>query len=142
MRFRDRIEVSFDAGHRLLNYQGKCASPHGHTFKAEVIIEGEELDSLGLLLDFGDIKRSLKTWIDENWDHGFLLNSDDAALLCALNAIPEAKVYTFSGSNPTAEVMARELFCVATAVLGTRLEAIRVWESTTQFAEYGRGTDR
>ena len=57
MPYRDRIEVVFDAGHRLLNYVGKCASPHGHTFRAEIILEGETLNDLGLLVDFSDIKR-------------------------------------------------------------------------------------
>ena len=36
--FTDRIELTFDAGHRQLYYQGKCESPHGHTFKAEILV--------------------------------------------------------------------------------------------------------
>jgi 6-pyruvoyltetrahydropterin/6-carboxytetrahydropterin synthase len=138
MPFRGRIEVAFDAGHRLLDYDGKCASPHGHTFRAEVLVHGDTLDELGLLRDFGDIKRSVKGWIDEHWDHGFLLNSRDAALRAAFAAIPEAKVYVFEGANPSAEAMAREIFRVAECRLGGSLQAVRIWESTTQYAEYLR----
>jgi 6-pyruvoyltetrahydropterin/6-carboxytetrahydropterin synthase len=136
MAYRDRIEVSFDAGHRLLDYQGKCASPHGHTFRAEVIVEGSELNELGLLVDFGDIKRAMKEWIDRNWDHGFLVNSRDTAMLKALRSIPEAKVYGFEGINPSAEAMARQLACLASERFPGLRPTVRVWESNTQYAEY------
>lgn len=136
MPFRDRIEVTFDAGHRLLGYEGKCASPHGHTFRAEVVVEGIELDELGLILDFGVVKSAVKGWIDQHWDHGFLVNSEDAELITALGSIPEAKVYCFAQSNPSAEAMARTLYEVAREFLGGSLAAVRMWESTTQYAEY------
>ena len=136
MPFRDRVEITFDAGHRLLNYPGKCASPHGHTFRAEIIIEGDSLDPLGLVMDFGDIKRAIKAWIDDHWDHGFLVNSEDDELINALAAVAEAKVYKFAGVNPSAEAMARELFSVARGMLGTRLAAVRIWESKSQYAEF------
>lgn len=138
MPYRDRIEVTFDAGHRLLGHNGKCASPHGHTFRAELLVEGEELDALGLLVDFGDLKATLKGFIDSRWDHGFLVNSDDTALLDGLGRIPEAKVYTFRGVNPSAEAMARELFSVAAERFGEAVASVRVWESTTQYGEYAR----
>lgn len=138
MPFRDRIEVTFDAGHRLLGYNGKCASPHGHTFRAELLVEGEELDGLGLLVDFGDLKSTVKGFVDSRWDHGFLLNSDDTVLLDSLQRVPEAKVYVLPGVNPSAEAMARELFAVAAERFGEAVSSVRVWESTTQYGEYGK----
>ena len=68
-----RIEATFDSGHRLLDYDGKCAYPHGHTYKAEVFLGGNSLDSQGLVFDFTDLKRQVKGWIDDNWDHAFLV---------------------------------------------------------------------
>ena len=138
MPFRGRVEVTFDAGHRLLDYVGKCASPHGHTFRAEVIVRGDALDELGMLRDFGEIKAAVKLWVNEKWDHGFLLNSRDDALRTAFAAIPEAKVFVFDGVNPSAEAMARELFRVAECQLGGALASVRIWESTTQYGEYLR----
>jgi len=138
MVFRDRIAFTFDAGHRLLNYIGKCASPHGHTFRVEVVIEGQALDNLGLIMDFGELKRLTKGWVDENWDHGFLLNSQDRVLLEALRNIPEAKIYEFPEVNPSAEAMAETLFGVATTCVGDKVSCIRVWESDSQFAEFVR----
>ena len=141
MTYRDRIEISFDAGHRLLDYHGKCSSPHGHTFRAELIVSGPVLNSLGLLLDFGDVKGSVKQWIDRNWDHAFLVNSQDVEMLAGLALVAEAKVYRFEAKNPSAETMACELFGVASCELGTALEAARIWESTTQYAEFSRSSE-
>jgi 6-pyruvoyltetrahydropterin/6-carboxytetrahydropterin synthase len=139
MPYRDRIEVVFDAGHRLLDYEGKCASPHGHTFRAEVVVEGPEIDALGLLVDFGEVKSIVKDWINAQWDHGFLLNGDDEVLIAALNQVPEAKTYVFHGRNPSAETMARELHCVVNAALPRFQTTVRIWESSAQYAEYVEG---
>src|SRR5437660_997854 len=103
--FVDRVEIAFDAAHRLLNYRGKCASPHGHTFKAEVMVGASRLNPIGIAIDFGQLKVGLKVWIDEHWDHGFLLNSDDVQLVEALRTVPESKLYLFPGVNPSAETM-------------------------------------
>lgn len=134
--FIDRVEIAFDAAHRLLGYRGKCASPHGHTFRAEVLVAAQRLDDVGLAVDFRDLKGRLKSWIDERWDHGFLLNSDDTQLIEALRVVPEAKLYLFPGVNPSAEAMARELFDEARRQFGPAVQSVRVWESATQYAEY------
>ena len=63
-----RIEITFDGGHRLLDYEGKCAFPHGHTYRAEIFLEAASLDSLGLVHDFTDLRGRVKSWIDDNWD--------------------------------------------------------------------------
>ena len=133
--FVDRVEVSFDSAHRLLDYDGKCASPHGHTYRAEVFVGRTELDDLGLAVDFGDIKRPLKHWIDTNWDHAFLLNDRDQSLIGALQTIPESKLYCFPGRNPSAEVMAFTLYRVMSLELGGDLLRVRVWEGS-QYADY------
>src|SRR5262245_31235608 len=95
-----RIEIVFDAGHRLVDYPGKCAAPHGHTYRAELFVTAQHLDGLGLARDFGDLKAPIKAWIDTHWDHAFLLNDQDACLVEALRALPESKLYLFRGINP------------------------------------------
>ena len=133
--FVDRVEVSFDAAHRLLGYDGKCASPHGHTYRAEVFVGRAELDDIGIAIDFGDIKRPLKRWIDTNWDHAFLLNDRDESLICALQTIPESKLYCFPSRNPSAEVMALTLYHVMRRELGCDSLRVRIWEGS-QYADY------
>jgi len=131
-----RIEIAFDAGHRLLGHPGKCAAPHGHTYKAEVFVATRDLDALGLSLDFDQLKGHLKAWIDAHWDHGFLVNDRDTRLVEALRALPESKLYLFRGVNPSAEAMARELFAEAQRQFGDVVQRVRIWESPGQYAEF------
>jgi 6-pyruvoyltetrahydropterin/6-carboxytetrahydropterin synthase len=132
----DRVELSFDAGHRILGHRGKCASPHGHSFRAEVFVAVQHLDGLGFALDFQPLKYGLKGWIDAHWDHGFLLNDADTPLVEALQALPEAKLYLFQGVNPSAEAMAHALFDEARRQFGCVVRSVRVWESPNQYAEF------
>ena len=74
--FRVTREIAFCYGHRLLNYEGKCRHLHGHNARAVVTLRGAELDSLGMLVDFVDIKERLQCWIEENLDHNMLLSAE------------------------------------------------------------------
>lgn len=132
----DRIEIVFEAGHRLLNYPGNCAAPHGHTYKIEVFAATRHLDALGMGIDFGELRRHLKKWVDQQWDHAFLLNDADTELVEALRRLPESKLYLFPGSNPSAEAIARELFTEARRQFGGVVQRVRVWESFHQYAEF------
>jgi 6-pyruvoyltetrahydropterin/6-carboxytetrahydropterin synthase len=69
--YRTRIELSFDAGHRLPGYSGKCTAAHSHTFRAEVVVAAQELDPLGLTADFRELKATLNAWTDAHWTMPF-----------------------------------------------------------------------
>jgi 6-pyruvoyltetrahydropterin/6-carboxytetrahydropterin synthase len=58
----------FDAAHFLPNYKGKCESPHGHTYRLEVEVEGE-LGGGGMVLDFNEIKKVVEREVIEKLDH-------------------------------------------------------------------------
>lgn len=131
-----RVQIEFDAGHRVLGYSGKCRSPHGHRYRAEVFVSTEDLDPVGFSLDLAAVKAPLKDWIDEHWDHGFLVNASDTVLLTALTSVPEAKVFVLKRGNPSAELMAHELFDVATGALGLPVTRVRVWDTPNQYCEY------
>ena len=131
-----RIETTFDSGHRLLDYDGKCAFPHGHTYRAEVFLEADSLDSQGLVFDFTKLKRRVKGWIDENWDHAFLVNSRDAELIDGLAPASKGRIYQFDNNNPSCEVISRELYNVVTALGSMSPAKVRLWESLDQYAEY------
>jgi 6-pyruvoyl-tetrahydropterin synthase len=107
--YRTRIELSFDAGHRLPGYSGKCTAAHSHTFRAEVVVAAQELDPLGLTADFRELKATLKAWMDANWDDAFLLSDQDAQLIATLRAISECKLNLFRQANPSTGVIARAL---------------------------------
>ena len=50
------IERNFSSAHQLRGYKGKCENLHGHNYKIEIYARGRELDNIGLLVDFGDLK--------------------------------------------------------------------------------------
>ena len=137
--YQVRIEVLFDSGHRLLDYDGKCAYPHGHSYKAEVFIGADKLDELGLVIDFAEFKARVKEWVDGNWDHAFLVNSADTELLGALKRLSKSRLYVFTEENPSCEVMARVLHDVTSELCQVTPALVRVWESPNQFAEYHVG---
>ena len=110
----------FSAGHQLRGYQGKCEALHGHNFRVEVVVEGEELDSCGLLIDFKELKKILGEVLAE-LDHSHL------------NQLP-----AFEQENPSSENLAKYIFEKLNALLpsGIKLKEVWVWESEKAGAGY------
>jgi 6-pyruvoyltetrahydropterin/6-carboxytetrahydropterin synthase len=130
--YRVSQEIDFCYGHRLLNYAGKCRHLHGHNGKAVIVLEGESLDERGMLVDFGDIKRSLCHWIDAELDHRMILREDDPAVP-HLQALKEPLVLI--PHNPTAENIARLIFEHARSA-GMPVAEVSLWESARSGATY------
>lgn len=127
----------FDYGHRVLGHQGKCRHLHGHRGKAEITIGVKELDDLGMVIDFAEIKTLLGGWIDGQWDHNLLLHPDDdqALHLCRTET---RTPYLMPDCNPTAENMARVLFEEAERILPNHYQVIqvRLYETSNCYADY------
>lgn len=130
--FRISREIHFCYGHRLLNYAGKCRHLHGHNGKAVITLEGEGLDDRGMLVDFGDVKSIVSTWIDEELDHRMLLNQDDP-LLPFLREQGEPLVVL--DENPTAENIAKMIFEYARS-RGLPVTEVTLWETENSYATY------
>ena len=90
--FEVTVEETFAAGHALRNYRGKCENVHGHNYRCQVTLEGEQLDSIGLLVDFVEVKRVVHSVLDR-MDHQWL------------NEFPP-----FDVLNPSAENMAKYIY--------------------------------
>lgn len=128
--------LRFCAGHRLLGHEGRCAYLHGHNYRVEVEVEalagGTEVDDVGRVVDFSLIKRRLLGWLDEHWDHAFILWEEDATALAAVKQAEPTKYFLLPW-NPTAESMARYLLeVVAPHVLGDLgviARRVAVWET-------------
>src|SRR3989304_3981087 len=86
------IDERFSAAHRLPGYPGACARLHGHNYRVRVTVRGEELNELGMLVDFGELKRICREILGE-LDHQLL------------NDLPE-----FQNQSPTSEHLARFVF--------------------------------
>ena len=62
-------QIEFCYGHRLLDYDGVCRHLHGHNAVVEIEVRADVLDERNMVVDFLDIKRVLKAWIDREIDH-------------------------------------------------------------------------
>jgi len=126
------MRIEFCYGHRLLDYDGVCKHPHGHNAVSEVEVRAQTLDSRAMVVDFGDISRLLKEWIDREIDHKMILRHDDP-LVGALEALGEP-VYRLD-SNPTAERIARLIFDAAHE-LGLPVVRVTTWETPLASATF------
>jgi 6-pyruvoyltetrahydropterin/6-carboxytetrahydropterin synthase len=98
----------------------------------EIDVVAESLDERDMVVDFSDIKRAVKEWIDRELDHKMILRQDDP-LVEVLRAQGEP-IYTID-SNPTAERLARLIFDKA-AALGFNVSAVRLWETPGSCASW------
>lgn len=120
------VRTRFAAAHYLREYDGPCARLHGHTWHVEAAFRGVKLDSRGMLLDFGEVKRKINVILDE-LDHNNL-----------------NEIEPFRGSsenNPTVENLARYIYNRLKAESGknsgsAQIYAVRVWESPDTSAAY------
>ena len=98
-------------GQEIDGKPGPCSRLHGHNYRFHLTISPElnqdqALDSVGRVIDFGEIKRKLCSWLDTNWDHKFLIWTEDKRI-DALTKIDPTVVWT--NFNPTAENLAIHL---------------------------------
>jgi 6-pyruvoyltetrahydropterin/6-carboxytetrahydropterin synthase len=125
-------EIHFCYGHRLLNYTGKCRHLHGHNGVAIISIESDKLDSLGMVVDFSEIKRVMQTWIDEKLDHKMILHRNDP-ILPALQKLNEPLFLL--DVNPTAENIAKLIYDQAKQH-GFPVVEVSLWETPNSYATY------
>lgn len=134
--------IEWDAAHRVLRHESKCATLHGHRYRADITCArtGATLDDLQRVVDFGVIKERVGGWVDRRWDHRTLVNVEDKELLAFVlkqTTCENDSYYAFEG-EPTAENIARELLDVANTLLkdtGIWVTRVRVWETPNCWAE-------
>ncbi len=130
--------IKFCAGHRLYKHGGKCENFHGHNYVADFFVTGQEQDSVGRVMDFADLKAKCKGWLDEHWDHSFLVTEHDENAIAALQVVKPCRMFIMP-YNPTAENMARYLLEeVCPGLLegtGGVASRVRIWETDESYAE-------
>ncbi len=120
--FEVMIERNFSSAHQLRGYQGKCENLHGHNYKVEIFVRGSELDNIGLLVDFGDVKKAA----DE------IVNYLDHRNINELPPFDEEL-------NPSAENLARYFLEQVSESIGderVKVYKVRVFETPTSVATY------
>ncbi len=118
--YKLKVVDHFSSAHQLRGYQGKCEELHGHNWKVEAEVVGEKLDHVGLLFDFGELKKLLHE-ILARLDHRFLNDIE------ALQKI-----------NPSSELLARYIYAELQAKIPSQVSmvSVTVWESEKACAVY------
>jgi 6-pyruvoyltetrahydropterin/6-carboxytetrahydropterin synthase len=119
--FTVHISTHFSSAHFLRNYKGKCENLHGHNWKVEVRVLRPDLDSLGMVIDFGELKAMAKAVL-QDLDHH---NLND--------------IEYFSEHNPSSEEIARYIYRRLAGQVrqrGCTLKEVRVWETGNSCAVY------
>ena len=117
-RYELTVEDHFSSAHQLRGYMGKCENMHGHNWRVKLRVTGSRLDNIGLLVDFGVLKKILKEVLSRI-DH---VNINDTT--------------PFDRINPSSENIA-EYICSEVQPLISReypavtVSSVTVWESQT-----------
>lgn len=134
--------LQFCAGHRIHRHESKCAHLHGHNYVVFLHARAKDgfalQDRLGRVIDFGVLKNLVGSWIEQHWDHGFILHFDDPLSQHQDRPNIFEKLYLLP-DNPTAENMAKYLLLDACPTL-LKHEAVEVfkvvlWETENCYAE-------
>jgi len=149
MRYRICKSFEVESGHMLSKHAERCRFPHGHSRRIEVVLSAGHLDDHDMVCDFKAVKMAVGEYLDR-FDHAMAINSEDP-FLPALRKASE-RVIVFDHTDPTTEVMAKAIFDFVENRIsgdgsnhgekyqfpaGLRLERVRVWETSTSWAEYG-----
>ena len=120
--FELKVITNFAAAHQLKMVGEKCENLHGHNWKIEVYLEGEELKASGVLMDFGEIKRHVAEIVGR-LDHKFL---------------NETGMFD-SNCPPSSENIARHITVELQAAIGepgVKVSRVSAWESENACATY------
>jgi 6-pyruvoyltetrahydropterin/6-carboxytetrahydropterin synthase len=121
-QFEVMIERNFSSAHQLRGYKGKCENLHGHNYKIEIYARGRELDNIGLLVDFGELKEAADEVV-QYLDHR------------NINELPPFDVEL----TPSAENLARYILERVSARVGddrVQIYKVRCFETPTSIATY------
>lgn len=146
--FRICKSIELESGHLLSKHPGQCKFPHGHTRSVELVFAADSLDANDMVMDFKLIKEMLGSFL-ERFDHALCMNTDDANYEIFRRSYGE-RIIPFEHQDPTSEAMAYTVFCYAQKALQravegafsfkardcVRLERVRVWETSSSWAEY------
>ena len=135
-------EFSFEAAHMLKGYDGLCKNIHGHSYRLAVNVIGQTISDagspkLGMVMDFGDLKRIVYENIINIYDHALVANQDET---------PDKKMHLKGGTGkliftpfqPTCENMVTDFARIIMEKLPAhlRLYSIRLYETANSYAEW------
>ncbi|WP_396173033.1 6-pyruvoyl trahydropterin synthase family protein [Flavobacterium sp.] len=136
-------QFSFETGHALYGYDGKCKNVHGHSYKLSVTVIGTPIDDstnvkYGMVIDFGDLKKIVKEEIVDQFDHATVFNQNTPHIELANELKSRDHHVILVDYQPTSENMVVDFAERITSRLPQNIQlfSLKLQETETSFAEW------
>ena len=142
-KIRITKQFSFETGHALYGYDGKCKNVHGHSYKLSVTVIGTPINNpdnvkYGMVIDFGDLKKIVKEEIVDIFDHATVFNKNTPHIELAAELQNRGHHVILVEYQPTSENMVVDFADKIKKRLpeGIALHSLKLQETETSFAEW------
>ena len=142
-RIRITKEFTFETGHALYGYDGKCRNVHGHSYHLSVTVIGTPIreighKKLGMVIDFGDLKTIVKEEVVDPFDHATVFNGNTPHVELARTLRENGHKVILADYQPTSENMVSDFARKIGKRLpeGIELHSLRLRETGTAYAEW------
>lgn len=142
-KIRITKQFSFEAGHALYGYDGKCKNVHGHSYKLSVTVIGSPIKDasnvkFGMVIDFSDLKKIVKSEIVDVFDHATVFNKNTPHVELAKELADRDHNVLLVDYQPTSEMMVIDFAKKIRKYLpeNIQLYSLRLQETDSSFAEW------
>jgi 6-pyruvoyltetrahydropterin/6-carboxytetrahydropterin synthase len=136
-------QFNFETGHALYGYDGKCKNVHGHSYKLSVTVIGTPIEDsshvkLGMVIDFGDLKKIVKEEIVDQFDHATVFNQNTPHIELANELKSRDHHVILVDYQPTSENMVVDFAQRISSRLPENIQlfSLKLQETETSFAEW------
>ena len=136
-------QFSFETGHALYGYDGKCKNVHGHSYRLDVTVIGKPISDnsnvkFGMVIDFGDLKKIVKEEIVDVFDHATVFNKNTPHVELAKELESRDHNVLLVDYQPTSEMMVVDFAEKIKTRLPKNIElfSLKLQETATSFAEW------
>lgn len=142
-KIRITKQFSFETGHALYGYDGKCKNVHGHSYKLSVTVVGKPISDssnvkFGMVIDFSDLKKIVKDEIVDVFDHATVFNKNTPHVELAMELKDRGHSVLLVDYQPTSEMMVIDFSQKIRKRLpeNIQLHSLKLQETDTSFAEW------
>ena len=142
-KIRITKQFTFETGHALYGYDGKCKNVHGHSYKLSVTVIGAPISDsnnvkYGMVIDFGDLKKIVNREIVDVFDHATVFNKNTPHVTLAKELESHGNNVLLVDYQPTSEMMVIDFAAKISALLpdAIQLHSLRLSETATSYAEW------
>jgi 6-pyruvoyltetrahydropterin/6-carboxytetrahydropterin synthase len=136
-------KFTFEAGHALYGYDGKCKNVHGHSYKLYVTVIGKPISDkdnvkYGMVIDFSDLKSIVKKEIIQDFDHSIIFNKNTPHVELAKTLKAQGHSVLLVNYQPTSEGMIIDIATKISNALpeNIQLHSLKLQETDTSYSEW------